>query len=120
MANISINLNLRQYKNVLKKMKKKDGSEVECLIIPIESNGLIKGEKGVYANLTAIEIKNKVGDSKDTHLIKQDVKKEVYENLTDEEKKAMPIMGNAILWKPKEADPVQAGLDMDDNDDLPF
>src|SRR5690606_34708503 len=126
MANISIKINLRQFKHVFKKMKGKDGNEIDVLIIPVEANNLFLGEKGVYADLTAIEIKNKVGDNKDTHLIKQNLPKEVYNAMTDEEKKSTPIMGNAILWSRQEPEPQQYDSEQFEgsiegpDDDLPF
>lgn len=98
MANISIKLNLKQLKHVEKEITGKGGKKVKCLIIPIVENRIYEGEKGSYLDITAIEIKNKTGDSKDTHLLKQNFAKEVYEKMTDEEKKAEPILGNAILW----------------------
>lgn len=120
MANISIKINLRQFKNVVKGMKRKDGTTVKCLVIPIESNNLFVGEKGIYADLTAFQIKNKVGGSKDTHLIKQSLPKEVFDALTDDEKKAMPILGNAILWGAYEPEPQAADIQEEGDDDLPF
>ncbi len=125
MANISIKLNLTQLKSVKKVMKRKDGSQVECLVLPIDSNNLFRGEKGLYIDLTAIEIKNKVGDSKDTHLVKQSFDKETYNAMSDEDKKKLPILGNAILWGRQEPEPVIAeelnDLPNDDeNDALPF
>ncbi|WP_417444610.1 hypothetical protein [Joostella sp.] len=107
-------------------MKNKDGNEVDVLIIPVDANNLFKGEKGVYGDFTAIEVKNKVGDSKDTHLIKQNLPKEVFEKMTDEEKKATPIFGNAILWSRRESEPQEYNEDQfkdvpsEDHDDLPF
>lgn len=124
MSNISIKLNLRQLKNIVKPMRRKDGSTVECLVLPIDSNHIFRGGKGLYLDLTAIEIKNKVGDSKDTHLVKQSIPKEVYEKMTEEQKKSLPIIGNAIVWDRQEPEPVQApelqDLPAGDNDDLTF
>jgi hypothetical protein len=45
MSNISIKINLRQLKSAVRTMKSASG-EIECLIIPINQNHLIKGEKG--------------------------------------------------------------------------
>ena len=56
------------------------------MVIPIEENQFVDGEKGVYLNLAGFEIKEKKGDSKDTHLVKQSFKKEVYEKMTEDEK----------------------------------
>lgn len=132
MANISIKLNVQQLKHVVREFTGKDGKKIKCLLIPIEENMLFEGEKGTYLNLTAIEIKNKVGDSKDTHLIKQDIPKDQYEAMSEDERKSFPILGNAIYWGGfKEKDPVassdlsNSAIDayMDEKgepDDLPF
>lgn len=121
MGNISIKINLRQFKNVIKEMTRKDGSKVKCLVIPIDSNNFHEGEKGIYVDLTAMEIKNKANDSKDTHLIKQNLPKEVYEALSEEERMSMPVVGHAIVWGRQEPEPQHADISSnEDNDDLPF
>lgn len=122
MSNISIKVNLRQLKNTVKSFKKQDGSLVDCLVIPVKDNHLFEGEKGIYLDLSAFEIKNKVGESKDTHLIKQSLPKEVYGVMTDDQKKELPILGNAIVWGSREADTVEAGIvsSEEETDDLPF
>lgn len=122
MSNISIKINLRQLKSAVRTMKSASG-EIECLIIPINQNHLIKGEKGIYIDMQAYELKEKKADRKDTHLIKQGFPKEVFEAMTDEEKKTTPILGNLVVWGYSEPAPVnveiaetQPGTD----DDLPF
>lgn len=127
MANISIKINLKQLKHVERELKGADGSMVRCLIIPVKENNLFEGEKGTYIDLQAMEIKNKVGDSKDTHLVKQSLDKDLYNSMSIEEQRAMPILGNAILWARREADPQttdslsQSAVDQhEDEDDLPF
>jgi len=128
MANISINLNLKQLKHVEREFKGADGSKVKCLVIPVKENNFFEGEKGMYLDLTAIEIKNKVGNSKDTHLVKQSLEKELYNSMSTEEQRAMPILGNAILWGKREAEPKTTQTLSDsavekydeDFDDLPF
>ena len=50
--------------------------------------------------------------SKDTHLIKQSFSKEKFAAMSEDEKKAIPIMGNAIAWggetvAPKESKPAE-------------
>ena len=111
MANISLKINLRQLKHVEREMKGQGDKMIKCLIIPLEENIIYQGEKGAYLNLTAIEIKDRSkfsADQKDTHLIKQDVPREKYDAMTDEQKKAMPIIGNAILWGRQESAPVES------------
>lgn len=129
MAGISIKLNLTQLKHVQREINGKDGNKVKCLIIPIVENDLFQGEKGIYLDMQAIEIKNKVGDSKDTHLVKQSFDKDKYAAMSDEQKQALPILGNAIYWGRREAEPQQSssipasfdsGSSQEEHDDLPF
>lgn len=128
MGNISIKLNLKQLKHVEREMKGKDGNNIKVLIFPVDENNLYEGEKGTYLDMTAIEIKNKKGDSKDTHLVKQNLPKEVYSNMTDDEKKSTSILGNAIVWERREPEPNTSdsfsgsAVDQyeDGVDDLPF
>ena len=111
MSNISLKINLRQLKHVEREMKGQGDKMIKCLIIPLEENMIYQGEKGAYLNLTAIEIKDRSkfsADQKDTHLIKQDVPKDKYEAMTEEQRKAMPIIGNAILWGRQESAPVES------------
>ena len=126
MSNISIKLNLRQLESAVIKMKGKSG-EMDCLVIPIEKNNLVQGKKGVYIDLTAIELneprESKNGEVPDTHLVKQNLPKEVYATLTDEQKKAMPILGNAIDWSKVSREPAPNNTNVGEpinEDDLPF
>lgn len=45
MSNISSNINLRQLKSEIRTFKGVSG-QIECLVIPIAANHLVKGEKG--------------------------------------------------------------------------
>jgi hypothetical protein len=137
MSNISVKLNLTQMKHARREMSGKDGKKIDCLIIPIDENGLIKGEKGVYFNITAIEIKDRSNfkpDQKDTHLLKQSFPTEVYSQMSDEQKNAQPILGNAIDWgkvapsepRPQQSDSLSDSAvdnyndNKEEHDDLPF
>lgn len=118
MKNISIKLNLQQLQSAVKVMKGQTG-DIECLVIPIEKNHLFKGEKGIYLDLQAFEIKQKREGSKDTHLIKQSLPKEVYEKMDDEERKSQPIIGNAAVWAGVQENIINQPV-LSDTDDLPF
>lgn len=134
MANISSRINLTLLKHARREMNGQDGKKIDCLIIPIDENNLYKGEKGVYLDLTSIEIKDKskqAPNQKDTHLIKQSFTREFYDSLTDEQKQSYPILGNTIDWSkvaPSEPVPMQSSelsqsaVDSynDGTDDLPF
>lgn len=71
---------------------------VQCLVIPVEMAGLFKGENAVYMDSTAIPLTTLKEGKKDTHIIKQAIEKTKFAAMTDDEKKAIPIMGNAIVW----------------------
>jgi hypothetical protein len=118
---ITFKINLLQYQAAVMKIKNKVGIMTECVVIPIESNHLVKGEKGIYADFAAFEFKNKQENSKDTHLIKQSLPKEWFQGLTDEEKKAMPIFGNLRVWEERtEQEPTSSNIPIDESDGLPF
>jgi hypothetical protein len=122
MSNISIKINLRQLKSAVRTMKSASG-EIECLIIPINQNHLIKGEKGIYIDMQAYELKEKKADRKDTHLIKQGFPKEVFDAMSEEEKKTTPILGNLVVWGYSEPAPVNVEIvetQPGESDDLPF
>jgi len=122
MSNISIKINLRQLKSAVRTMKSASG-EIECLIIPINQNHLIKGEKGIYIDMQAYELKEKKADRKDTHLIKQGFPKEVFDAMSEEEKKATPILGNLVVWGYSEPAPVNVEIvetQENETNDLPF
>lgn len=121
MANISVKLNLAGLKHSVKIMKGQSG-EIECLVIPIDLNKLYRGEKGLYLDLSCIEIKDRskqAPDQKDTHLVKQSFTKEYYDSLTEEEKRSFPILGNAILWERQSNEP-ELAKPQEEEDELPF
>jgi len=121
MSNISGKLNLMQLKAAIRSMTGKDGLPIDCVVLPIEANHLFKGEKGIYLDITAFEIKEKKGESKDTHLVKQSLPKEVYDALTDDQKKALPILGNLRVWGEwTEPEPASSMEVKDEITDLPF
>ena len=121
MGNISTKINLAALKNatILKMGKNKD---VDCIIIPIAQNHLFKSEKGaVYLDLQGFDLKTKREGSKDTHLVVQSLPKEVREKQTEEEKKAMNILGNHIVWDSAGGSNNEvAATEAASEDDLPF
>jgi len=117
MANLNVKINLQNLHCVCR-FEKGAAGPVECLIIPLEKNHLFKGEKGIYLDMTAFELKEKKDNQ--THLIKQSLPKDVYSKMTEEQKKAAPILGNLSTWEHKEADPVSDGKTLETDSDLPF
>lgn len=93
MSNFGIRIDLLKVKGAFvcnvpgKTMTKK------CVIIPVEDDpAMFLGEKGRYLSMTAVELKEPKYD--DTHMVKGDVPKEVRELLTEEQLRALPILGN--------------------------
>ena len=74
---ITFKINFMQFKAAIQKVKNNKGNDIECIVIPIALNNLFKGEKGVYGEFVAFEVKEKRADSKDTHLVKQSLPKDV-------------------------------------------
>ena len=105
-----------------KRYEKGAAGMVECLIIPIAKNKLFVGEKGVYLDFIGFDIKEPKADSKDTHIVKQSLSKEERELMTDEQLKAMPILGNLSVWSGTgtEKPPVSSTETLQPTDDLPF
>lgn len=120
MSNISTKINLAALKNaaIIKSGKNKD---VDCILIPIEQNHLFKSEKGaIYLDLQGFELKERKSDSKDTHLVKQSLPKDVRDAMSDEEKRGMPILGNHIHWAETGQREEAGAKTAASEDDLPF
>jgi len=98
MGRISVKINLAALKNaaIITSGKNKD---VDCILIPIEQNHLFRSEKGaVYLDVIGFETAPEKRKGKDTHMAKQSLDKKVLDAMTEDEKKAMPILGNFIDW----------------------
>lgn len=113
--NIKINLS-----NLISAVRFENGETgpVECLIIPIEKNHLFKGKSGIYLDMSAFELKEKKDDQ--THLIKQSLPKEVYQKQTEEEKRAMPILGNVSVYEGGGGEPISSTEAQPIGSNLPF
>ena len=123
MGNFGIKIDLLKLKNSFVTNLKGKAATKRCLVIPIDDSGVYLGEKGVYLNLTAVEMREqRYGD---THVLKQSLAKEVYQAMSEEERMAQPIFG---ALKPFESQQRQmevtqttnAAEAVEDPDDLPF
>lgn len=121
--NIGIKINLQALQGAFLKNLTGKTATKRCLIIPVDDNpAMFIGEKGTYLNLVGVEVKNpQYGD---THLLKGDLPKEVYEAMTEEQRNAQPILGNVRPIGPKQQ-AVTGSVSMDapegqPQDDLPF
>lgn len=106
--------------HAVKQMVKGKLGQVECLIIPIEKNKLFNGEKGVYLDIVAFEIKEPKEGSRDTHLVKQSFNKEAREKMSEEELKSLPILGNLSVSSIPQQETVSPTTTLGSDDDLPF
>lgn len=77
--------------------------QIRIDVSKIDKESLYKGEKGTYLTLECVELKQ-ASQYGDTHLVKQQLSKEVYQKMTEEQKKNIPILGN---MKPSKFQPVQ-------------
>ena len=124
MGRISVKINLAALKNaaIITSGKNKD---VDFILIPIEQNHLFRAEKGaVYLDVIGFETAPEKRKGKDTHMAKQSLDKKVLDAMTEDEKKAMPILGNFIDWDQSgesQSAPVEQGAkEVVDLNDLPF
>ena len=123
MANYSIKTDLLKLQGAFVTDIKGKTATKRCVCIPIDESGLFLGKQGCYLNLTAIEMQNPRFE--DTHCLKVAYDKVIYERMTEEQKKAQPIVGGLHELKRK----VQAAVDLNANsnpymvnseEDLPF
>ena len=117
MSTIGTSLNLASLTHTRKMMKNKDGQEIECLVIPIELNKLHKGEKGLYLNLIGFQYKDP--KEKVTHIVKQSFSKDFLASLTEDQRKALPILGSHSVYDGISSESELAAVQSED-DDLPF
>lgn len=120
--NYSIRIDLLKLANAFMKNLTGKSATKRCLIIPVDDNDcMFLGEKGCYLNITAFEVNNPQYD--DTHILKGSLPKKVREQMTEEQRNALPILGNMQPIKPTQMQ-VTGSISMDAQeeplDDLPF
>lgn len=122
MANYSIKTDLLKLKGAFVTNLKGKTATKRCLIIPVDEANLYVGEKGVYLNMTAIEMREP--KYSETHCVKQSLDRERYDAITDEERNAQPILGGMKQLERKATEMNVTGMvdgaSMINNDDLPF
>jgi hypothetical protein len=117
MKRLNVKLNLSNLKCAVRFENGHNGP-VECLIIPIEANYLFKGKSGIYLDLAAFELKEPKDNQ--THLVKQSLPKEVFQKQTEEERRAMPILGNISTFENNSGEPTSPTESLPLGSDLPF
>lgn len=91
MANFSIKTDLLKIKGAAIINLKGKTATKRCLVIPVDDSGLFVGEKGVYLNMTAVEMREpRYGN---THCVKINLDRDAYNALSEEERRNIPILG---------------------------
>lgn len=106
-------VNLLKFQNAFAANIKGKTETKRCICIPIEDNHFYVGEKSVYFDFICREISEEKRKDNLTHVIVPSLPKEVYEAMSDEERKAVPILGNLKEYT------VTQNVEVND-DDLPF
>lgn len=129
MTNFNAKLNLMKLSRAGIMQIQGRGEVLRCLVIPVEENHIFVSTdeqtnrpKSAYLDLTAWELQNPKYE--ETHMIKQSLPKEVREQMTEEQKKAMPVLGGlkpVIFEQHNAAGDCNAPFaQVGDVDDLPF
>lgn len=121
--NYGIRIDLQKLNNAFLRNFTGKTATKRCICIPVDDNPeMYLGEKGTYLNLTAIETVN--SQYGDTHYVKGNIPREVYDKLSEDQRKAIPILGNMKPIQPRQQ-AVSGTTDMNapegqQDDDLPF
>ena len=115
-----------------------DKNDKKIIVIPFKESWIDTfvrkdGSNGIKLNLSTATLKeprvSSNGLFQETQIVKQNIKKEVFEKLTDEQKQKIPIIGNVseYIGNTKEAEPVELPEEeqpviekVEDDYDLPF
>lgn len=123
MSNFSIKVDLLKLKRACRVTIPGRTGKKRGIFIPFEDNSEVyDGEKGVYLNLTVVEMKQP-GQWGDTHIVKGNKSEEEYKAMGEEERKSLPILGQ---MRPLERKTVQQPAPQvqvertEEDDDLPF
>lgn len=119
MANYSIKADLLKLAGAFVTNIKGKTATKRCLCIPVDGSGLFLGQKGCYLNMAAIEMQHP--NYGDTHCLKVQHDREVYEQMSEEARRAQPILGglHPIERRPVEGMAVETFYAPGD-DDVPF
>ena len=127
MDNYGIRIDLKKFRNAgLATIAGRTGKK-KCIVISVEPEDnpeIFVGEKCVYLSLVAFT-KRETGKNGETHIIKGSIPKDVREAMSEEERRAQPILGDMrpVEWKAlatEQAAPEATMESVNDDDDLPF
>lgn len=84
---------------------------VNCVIVPVEQNGIFCAESGAaYLDLAAIELKQP-GKFGGTHLVKRSLRKDERDRMTEAERNSQPILGDLKPFGAASVDAVAVDVD---------
>ena len=89
MKNFNVKINLALMNGVKLITSKKNNER--CVCIPLSENYIFEGRKGLYLDLTAYSYDGKFGES---HFLKNRIPKDIYEKMSEEDKKNTHILGS--------------------------
>ena len=89
MKNFTVKINLALMHGVKLITSKKNNEKYVC--IPLSENYIFEGKKGLYLDLTAYSYDGKFGES---HFLKNRIPKDIYEKMSEEDKRNTPILGS--------------------------
>lgn len=118
MKNFNVKINLALMNGVKTITSKKNNEKYVC--IPLSANYIFEGRKGLYMDLTAYSYDGKFGES---HFLKNRIPKDVYEKMSDEDKKNTPILGSLSPLEMDNGITEKADyqeFEADSENDLPF
>jgi hypothetical protein len=122
MQNFNITINLAKIKGSFITTLKGRMETKACVCIPL-SELYVGKNNSPYLDMTAIEMKN---PQFNTHIIKQRFSKDIYNSMTEEQRRAVPIVGSLKAVGGTVSTPTEAAFDFpgaeeaENRDDLPF
>lgn len=119
MKRLNLQVDLMKLKHATLTNIKGRAATKRCLVIPVDDADLYVGKKGIYLSMVGYPNER---DGESRHLLKQSFGKEFYEAMSEEERRAAPILGDIVEWIPEEMKASNT-VDMsetDESDDLPF
>lgn len=91
--NYSLKIDIKKLNKAFVKSIQGKTATVDCICIPVTE--FYAGKNGeAYCNIEIVERKNGAGQYGDTHFAKQQLEKESYKSLTEEQRKKIPILGS--------------------------
>ncbi len=126
---LSGSIAITKLKHTIRKFKNKAGKEVECLVIPINLNHMVKGKEDACYLPVRVFVREEADEYGQHGFISQSVDSKKWKEASEQQRqeyKDLPILGNIKDFDRSAADasgqinePLEPGPD-DKGDDIPF